>query len=55
VRSLEEAVKAFEKCSMNSEENEFVEGIMFSLNKGVIMTGKMVHSAEPGKVTLAYL
>ncbi|XP_065566869.1 delta(24)-sterol reductase-like [Artemia franciscana] len=50
VRSLEEAVKAFEKCSMNSEENEFVEGIMFSLNKGVIMTGKMVHSAEPGKL-----
>ena len=37
---------------MRIEDNQFVEGIMFNLNKGVIMTGNMVNSAEPGKVNV---
>lgn len=50
VNSLEEACRVFEEETMKSEGNQFVEGIMFSIDKGVIMTGNMVNSAEPGKV-----
>ena len=52
VHSLEEACRVFEEQTMRIEDNQFVEGIMFNLNKGVIMTGNMVNSAEPGKVNV---
>lgn len=38
---------------MKKENNQFVEGLMFNLNRGVIMTGNMVNSAEPGKVYIS--
>ncbi len=50
VNSLDEACRLFQDETMKKEDNQFVEGIMFSLNRGVIMTGNMVNSAEPGKV-----
>lgn len=53
MNSLEEACRVFEEETMKSENNQFVEGIMFSIDRGVIMTGNMVNSAEPGKVTVA--
>lgn len=53
VSSLDEACRVFEKETRKKDGNQFVEGIMFSLNRGVIMTGNMVNSAEPGKVRTA--
>lgn len=50
VNSLDEACRVFEEQTMKKEDNQFVEGLMFNLNRGVIMTGNMVNSAEPGKV-----
>ena len=38
VHSLKEAVNAFRKASHNTN-NDFVEGIMFSREHGVVMTG----------------
>jgi len=52
VESLDEAYRVFEEQTMLKEGNQFVEGIMYSLNRGVIMTGNMVNSAEPGKVNV---
>lgn len=46
VYSLDEAVKTFEQEMKCLSGNLFVEGIMFTLNRGVIMTGDMVDSAE---------
>lgn len=51
VNSLEEACRVFEEESSKKDNNQFVEGIMFNINRGVIMTGNMVNSAEPGKVS----
>ena len=50
VNSLEEASRVFEAEVSKKDNNQFVEGIMFSLDKGVIMTGNMVDTVEPGKV-----
>lgn len=52
VHSLDEACRVFQEETEKKENNQFVEGIMFSLNRGVIMTGNMVNSAEPGKVKI---
>lgn len=46
VYSLEKAMQVFEAQSREKSENHFVEGIMFSLDLGVIMTGKMVDTAN---------
>lgn len=46
VYSLEKAMQVFEAQSREKSENQFVEGIMFSLDLGVIMTGKMVDTAN---------
>lgn len=39
-------MQVFEAESREKSENHFVEGIMFSLDLGVIMTGKMVDTAN---------
>jgi len=50
VNSLDEACRVFEEEVSKKDNNLFVEGIMFSLDKGVIMTGNMVDTVEPEKV-----
>ena len=50
VSSLDEACRVFKEETLKEENNQFVEGLMFNLNRGVIMTANMVNSAEPGKV-----
>lgn len=46
VYSLETAMRVFEAQSRDKSENHFVEGIMFSLDLGVVMTGKLVDTAN---------
>ena len=41
VTSLTEAVEVFKRQTFAKENNHFVEGLMFSKEKGVIMTGKI--------------
>jgi len=48
--SLDEAVEMLGDAANKPDENQFVEGIMFSSNECVVMVGNMVTSAEPGKV-----
>lgn len=50
VYSLDDAVKVFEEESLKKDENHFVEGLMFSADQAVIMTGNMSSTCEPGKV-----
>ncbi|KAK4014273.1 hypothetical protein OUZ56_026805 [Daphnia magna] len=52
VSSLDEACRVFQEQTLKDENNQFVEGLMFSLNRGVIMTANMVNSAEPGKLNV---
>ena len=52
VYSLEEACRVFEEEVSKKDNNEYVEGIMFTLDKGVIMTSNMVNSVEAGKVKI---
>jgi delta24-sterol reductase len=52
VYSLDDAVKVFEEESMKKDENDFVEGLLFSADQAVIMTGNFSATCEPGKVSL---
>lgn len=49
VRGLDAICKVFAEESAY-KENHFVEGLQYSLNKAVIMTGVMTDYAEPDKV-----
>lgn len=49
VHSFSRITEEFDKASKNAE-HEFVEGIMFSENEGVIMTGNLTDYAEIEKV-----
>ncbi|XP_034036341.1 delta(24)-sterol reductase [Thalassophryne amazonica] len=49
VRGLENICKRFNEASVN-KENTFVEGIQYTLNSAVIMTGTMVDFPEPDKI-----
>jgi delta24-sterol reductase len=55
VYSLDDAVKVFEEESMKKDENDFVEGLLFSADQAVIMTGNFSSTCEPGKVSLRFL
>jgi delta24-sterol reductase len=55
VYSLDDAVKVFEEESMKKDENDFVEGLLFSADKAVIMTGNLSSTCEPGKVSLRFI
>ncbi|XP_066995302.2 delta(24)-sterol reductase isoform X2 [Anabrus simplex] len=50
VTSLKEAVNRFRKETLKRDGNQFVEGLMFSKDEGVIMTGNMVSEYIPGKL-----
>lgn len=50
VYSLDDAVKVFEEESLKKDENDFVEGLMFSADQAVIMTGSLSSTCEPEKV-----
>ncbi|KAI4889050.1 hypothetical protein NFI96_001504 [Prochilodus magdalenae] len=49
VRGLDAICKTFAEESAN-KENQFVEGLQYSLNEAVIMTGTMTDNAEPDKI-----
>lgn len=49
VRGLDAICKTFAAESAN-KENQFVEGLQYSLDEAVIMTGIMTDHAEPDKV-----
>ena len=49
VHSKDDLVKVFAHESANFE-NGFVEGLVYSEDKAVIMTGKMTDEAESGQV-----
>ena len=42
------------RIESHKESNDFVEGLMFSKDKAVIMTGKMTDELEADKVKLTY-
>ncbi|KAL4656040.1 delta(24)-sterol reductase-like [Arapaima gigas] len=49
VRGLQAICQRFAQESAN-KENQFVEGLQYSLNEAVIMTGMMTDEAEPDKI-----
>uniref|UniRef100_W5L1N3 Delta(24)-sterol reductase n=1 Tax=Astyanax mexicanus TaxID=7994 RepID=W5L1N3_ASTMX len=49
VRGLDNICKTFSEESAN-KENQFVEGLQYSLDEAVIMTGTMTDDAEPDKI-----
>lgn len=51
VRGLENICRRFTEASSN-KQNTFVEGLQYSLDSAVIMTGTMTDHAEPDKVPL---
>jgi len=50
IYSLQQTVDEFEKASRDTEANEFVECLVYSKEKSVLMTGNMVNWCEPGKL-----
>lgn len=48
--SLDNLVNTFTAETNKAEGNQFVEGLMFSLHSGVVMTANMCDTAEPGKL-----
>lgn len=47
--SLNETCKRFEK-EIENPQNEFVEGIVYSIDKGVVMTGEFSDSPNPSQI-----
>lgn len=47
-----EITRVFEQESRKVEENEFVEGLVYSENEAVIMTGMFTNTPEPDKVSV---
>ncbi len=50
---FDEICKVFDEETMKHKDNNFVEGLMYSENKGVIMTGTLTDDAESGKVRMS--
>ncbi|KAL7641541.1 UNVERIFIED_CONTAM: hypothetical protein RMT77_007414 [Armadillidium vulgare] len=48
--SQESMISTFLSESRKESENDYVEGIMFTYNAGVVMTGNMCNSVEEGKL-----
>ncbi|XP_063852510.1 delta(24)-sterol reductase-like [Scylla paramamosain] len=48
--SLDNLVDTFTAETRRTEGNQFVEGLMYSLHSGVVMTANMSNTAEPGKI-----
>lgn len=53
VRGLENICKRFTEASRN-KQNTFVEGIQYTLDSAVIMTGTLAEHAEPHKVRIPF-
>lgn len=51
VYSFDDIQKKFSEEVMKKENNDFVEGLMYSENTAVIMTANMTDEAEPEKVS----
>ena len=49
--TLDKCLSLFEQFTLQENDNQFVEGLMFNKDQGVIMVGNMVTSVEPGKVS----
>jgi len=49
VRQLADVVSAF-ACAAKDKCNDFVEGLVYSRDSAVIMTGQMTDELEPDKV-----
>jgi delta24-sterol reductase len=52
VYSKADISKVFEQESLNVQENDFVEGLVYSENEAVIMTGSYTDHAEPDKASI---
>lgn len=50
VRTVDKFVETFQNASKD-ERNDFVEGIMFNKDEGVLMTGEFCNEAESSKVS----
>ncbi|XP_069949667.1 delta(24)-sterol reductase-like isoform X2 [Cherax quadricarinatus] len=48
--SLDDIVKTFTQETTKVEGNQFVEGVMYSLHSGVVMTANMCTAAHPGQL-----
>lgn len=48
--SIDETIQTFEREVMKAGDNDFVEGLVFSKNKAVVMTGNMVDNCHPNKL-----
>jgi len=49
VRQLDDVLRAF-ISALEDKRNEFVEGLVYSRDSAVIMTGQMTDDLEPDKV-----
>ena len=50
VHTNQDILRVFEEETRKKMDNEFVEGLVYSLDEAVIMTANMTDDAEPGKV-----
>jgi len=50
VRSMEEMVTTFERETERSDASDFVECLVYSKDKAVVMKGNLVDSCQPGKL-----
>lgn len=50
--SEDDVISTFATESQKGNPSDFVEGLMYSKNKGVVMLGKMVNKIDPNKVFL---
>ena len=48
--SLSIYFQTFKNECRNTKDNEFVECLVYSKDRGVVMTGKQVDSCDPGKL-----
>ncbi len=49
---FDDVVRHFQEAAEKKEGNDFVEGLMYSENEAVVMTGTMTDEAEPDKAIL---
>lgn len=54
IQNIDAFVERFERVSQE-KENEFVEGILFSENQGVLMTGNLTDETDKDKVCTSHL
>jgi FAD/FMN-containing dehydrogenase len=50
VNSFKDATAKIEECTKSTSKNDFVDGIMYSEDKGVVVTGRMTDHTNGGKI-----